>query len=202
MAACRRGVRSRGSLRLPAHLAAAGRCRGGRHHQGHGAGSRPAAHACPHPEPLAQRIGRVFVSATTWARLVRERGWRRPRNRVHPEKPTIGVRATRPNEFWHIDVTILKLLDGSKAYIHAVIDNYSRKILAWTVADRLDPATTCQVLAAAGRHVQRRGTEPGAAVHDTARPTLVADSGVENVKVSSTPPWCTNVCSGSWRWSR
>ncbi len=29
---------------------------------------------------LAQRIGRVFASATTWRRLVRERGWRRPPN--------------------------------------------------------------------------------------------------------------------------
>jgi hypothetical protein len=32
----------------------------------------------------AQRIGRVFASVTTWARLVRERGWRRLRTRVYP----------------------------------------------------------------------------------------------------------------------
>jgi transposase-like protein len=38
------------------------------------------------------------------------------------------VRAARPNEAWHIDVTILKLLDGTKAYLHAAIDNYSRKV--------------------------------------------------------------------------
>ena len=30
----------------------------------------------------AQRLGRVFVSAGTWLRLIRERGWRRPRTRV------------------------------------------------------------------------------------------------------------------------
>jgi hypothetical protein len=29
-------------------------------------------------------------------------------------------------------VTIIRLLDGTKAYVHAVIDNFSRKILAWT----------------------------------------------------------------------
>jgi hypothetical protein len=75
----------------------------------------------------AQRIGRVFASVTTWARLVRERGWRRLRARVYPPRPTEGVRATRPNELWHIDVTVLKLLDGTRAYLHAVIvDNYSR----------------------------------------------------------------------------
>src|SRR5664279_2360640 len=87
----------------------------------------------------AQRLGKVFASASTWARLVRDRGWRRPRLRVHPAKPTVGVRATRPNEIWHIDVSILKLLDGTKAYIHAIIDNFSRKILAWAVGARLDP---------------------------------------------------------------
>ena len=125
---------------------------------------------------FAQRAGKVFVSVTTWARLVREHGWRRPRTRVHPAKPTLGVRASRPNEYWHIDVTILKLLDGTKTFIHAVIDNYSRKILAWTLASRLDPATTCQVLVAAGQHLAEKEREPADAC-----PTVVADSGVENV---------------------
>ncbi len=53
---------------------------------------------------LAQRLGRVFASPSTWYRLVRRHGWRRPRARVHPEKPTIGIRASKPNEIWHIDV--------------------------------------------------------------------------------------------------
>ena len=46
----------------------------------------------------AQRIGKVFASLSTCSKLVRERGWRRPRTRVYPAKPKIGVRATRPNE--------------------------------------------------------------------------------------------------------
>jgi hypothetical protein len=63
-----------------------------------------------------------------------------------------------------------KLLDGTKVYLHAVLDNYSRKILAWTVADRFDPSSTCQVLLAAGKHLVIAG-----------RPLLYADSGIENV---------------------
>src|ERR1022692_723924 len=101
----------------------------------------------------AQRVGRVFASATTWARLIRERGWRRPRFRVHAAKPTVGIRASAPNETWHIDVSVLKLLDGTKAYIHAIIDNFSRKILAWTIGARLDPSATCRVLVEAGQHL-------------------------------------------------
>jgi transposase InsO family protein len=116
----------------------------------------------------AQRAGTVFASATTWGRLVRERGWRRPRRRVHPPKPTIGVRATRPNEYWHVDVTVIRLLTGVKVYLHAVIDNFSRRILAWRVADRLDPTTTCAVLLEAAKDLG-------------GVPTVVADSGSENV---------------------
>ena len=118
----------------------------------------------------AQRLGKVFASVTTWAKLVREHGWRRPRHRLHPPKPTVGVRATQPNEAWHVDTTVIKLLDGTRAYIHAAIDNFSRKILAWTVAVRLEPTSTCQVLLAASKHLVSAG-----------RPLLYTDSGIENV---------------------
>jgi len=87
---------------------------------------------------LAQRMGRVFASATTWSRLVREHGWRRPRIRVHPSKPKVGIRAERPNEIWHIDTTVIRLVDGTKAYLHAVIDNFSRRILSWRIGGSFD----------------------------------------------------------------
>jgi transposase InsO family protein len=116
----------------------------------------------------AQRAGHVFASATTWAKLVQQRGWRRPRRRVYPEKPKPGIRATYPNEYWHIDVTVIRLLDDTKRYLHAVIDNFSRRILSWRLSERLDPTTACEILKDAGKNLQRT-------------PTVVADSGVENV---------------------
>ena len=96
--------------------------------------------------------------------------WRRPRTRVHPSKPKVGIRASKPNQVWHIDATVIRLLDGTRAYRHAVIENFSRKILAWTVSERLEPANTVSVLLDASRHV--------APSEDT--PTLIADGGVEN----------------------
>jgi len=118
---------------------------------------------------LAQRAGRVFASASTWYRLVRDRGWRRPRARVHPARPTEGIRATKPNDVWHVDTTILRLLDGTRAYLHAVIDNFSRRILAWRLAERFEPANAVAVLLEAGRAAGHEGV-----------PTVVADKGVEN----------------------
>ena len=108
------------------------------------------------------------MSATTWAKLVRQRGWRRPRYRVYPEKPKTGIRATHPNEYWHIDVTVVRLLDDTQCYLHAVIDNFSRRILSWRLSERLDPTTTCEILKEAGKNLGLT-------------PTVVADSGVENV---------------------
>jgi hypothetical protein len=46
---------------------------------------------------LAQRLGRVLASPSTWFRLVRERGWRRPRLRIHPKGPKVGIRAEKPD---------------------------------------------------------------------------------------------------------
>jgi transposase InsO family protein len=90
--------------------------------------------------------------------------------RLYPPKPKVGVRASAPDEAWHVDASILKLLDGSKAYLHAVIDNFSRRILAWTIADHLDPMNTCFVLVRAASNIEA--------------PTQAAvymDSGVENI---------------------
>ena len=119
----------------------------------------------------AQRIGEVFASPSTWYSLAKKSGWRRPRNRVYPAKPKIGIRARAPGERLHLDVTIIKLLDGSRAYLHAIIDNYSRRILSWTLEDRLGSGATCRVLREVARQV--------VAISEDS--TVVVDSGSENV---------------------
>ena len=54
------------------------------------------------------------------------------------------------------------------AYLHAVIDNFSRRILSWHLSERLDPSTTCEILKQAGKNLGLT-------------PTVIADCGVENV---------------------
>src|SRR5215472_12200134 len=120
---------------------------------------------------LAQRLGKVWASPSTWYHLVRKFGWRRPGLRVHPAKQKVGLRTTHSNEMWHIDTTVIRLLDGTRAYLHAVIDNFSRRILAWRVADTFAPANRVTVLLDASRAAASSGTVP----------VLLADEGVENV---------------------
>jgi len=121
--------------------------------------------------PHAQRIGKVFASPSTWYVMARKAGWRRAGNRVYPAKPKVGIRASAPNELLHLDVTTIRLLDGTRTYLHAVIDNDSRRIMSWALEDRLGSGATCRVLREAASQI-------GA---DFAASTVVADSGSENV---------------------
>jgi putative transposase len=68
-------------------------------------------------------------------------------------------------------MTIIKLLDGTRTCLHAAIDNFSRRILARKLALHLEPNTTCQLLAEAGKHLPA-GSDAT---------SVVADSGIENV---------------------
>ena len=122
---------------------------------------------------LAQRMGKVFASASTWCRYVRQRGWRRPRGRVHPNKPTHGIRATAPNGLWHVDTSVLRLLDGSRIYLRAVIDNFSRRILAWSLTSKLEPLGTAPLL------VKAMEATTGSSDNSAAQ-SLMVDGGVEN----------------------
>jgi hypothetical protein len=120
---------------------------------------------------LAKRLGKIWASPSTWYHLVRKLGCRRPRLRVHPAKPKVGLRTTRADEMWHIDTTVIRLLDGTRAYRHAVIGNFSRRILAWRVAEKFAPVNSVIVLVEA-----RRGATPSETT-----PVVLADAGVENV---------------------
>jgi transposase InsO family protein len=59
-------------------------------------------------------------------------------------------------------VTIIKLIDGTRTYLHTVIDDFSRRILAWKLAPGLVPGTTCAVLTEAAEQLpELDGPRPG-----------------------------------------
>ena len=59
-----------------------------------------------------------------------------PQHRVYPYRLR-GVVVTRPNHVWSTDITYLRLARGF-VYLVAVIDWYSRKVLAWRLSNTLD----------------------------------------------------------------
>ena len=63
---------------------------------------------------------------------------------------------------------MIRLLDGTRTYLHAVIDNFSRRILAWKVSGTFDPSTTAELLLRAANGLADQ------------KPNLLVDGGVEN----------------------
>ncbi|NOS87747.1 MAG: DDE-type integrase/transposase/recombinase, partial [Methylococcaceae bacterium] len=48
-----------------------------------------------------------------------------------------GVEVVRPNQVWSTDITYIRLRPGF-VYLVAVIDWYSRKVLAWRLSNTMD----------------------------------------------------------------
>jgi transposase InsO family protein len=66
---------------------------------------------------------------------------------------------------------VIRLLDGTRAYLHAVIDNFSRRILAWKVSERFGAGNTVSILHEAAKSLFPSDDPP----------TVLTDAGVENV---------------------
>ena len=62
---------------------------------------------------------------------------------------------TKPNQVWVGDLTYLRVGNGWR-YLAIVMDQYSRRILAWTLTRRRIAAVTCAVLARAAHAARRR----------------------------------------------
>ena len=79
-----------------------------------------------------------------------------------------GTRRTGPDETWHIDTTVIRLLDGTRAYLHAVsttsLDGFWRG--AWLTRSHRSTAWPCWL-------------RPVGARRASGIPVVLADAGVE-----------------------
>jgi len=61
---------------------------------------------------------------------------RHPEHKIYPYLLR-GVAVTRPNQVWSTDVSYIRLARGF-AYLVAIIDWYSRKVLSWRLSNSMD----------------------------------------------------------------
>lgn len=73
-----------------------------------------------------------------------------PRHKVYPYMLR-GVAVTRPNQVWSTDLTYIRLARGF-AYLVAIIDWYSRRVLAWRISNSMDASFCVDCLEDALRH--------------------------------------------------
>jgi len=125
---------------------------------------------------LTRRIDEIhlefpFYGSRTIARELRERGYRANRKRVqrlmrlmglesvapkpntskpneeHPVYPYLlrGLTISRPNQVWAADITYIPLARGS-AYLVAIMDWHSRRVLSWRLSNTLDASFCIEAL--------------------------------------------------------
>ena len=88
------------------------------------------------------KVGRKHV-ATLMKRMGVEALYRKPRTtQRHPHHPVYpyllrGLTIDRPNQVWAMDITYIPMARGF-VYLAAVLDWYSRKVLAWRVSITMD----------------------------------------------------------------
>ena len=95
---------------------------------------------------FAKRNGLLYCTYSTWRKYIDQYGWKRVRKRRMKKIEREGIRAKRPNEIWHMDVSYFILPNGKKCFIQAIIDNFSRYVLAWQVMDSYDGSKTAELL--------------------------------------------------------
>jgi len=83
------------------------------------------------------RNGTLPLSLNTWYKYAKRLGIEMLRPKDRRKKQVVGIRAERPNQIWHADITRFVTLDNVVHYIYLVVDNFSRKILSWKVANKV-----------------------------------------------------------------
>ncbi|MDP1727201.1 MAG: DDE-type integrase/transposase/recombinase [Bacteroidota bacterium] len=112
--------------------------------------------------------GRLHISRSTF---YKHASFILPDNiRGKGKKPSYSpLRASYVNEYWHMDLSYFTTKNGNRSYIYAIIDNFSRKIIAWDCKTYISKKVVGEVICKALQTVS---------IHKL---NLVSDGGSENI---------------------
>jgi len=120
---------------------------------------------------FAFRNSLVVCSRDTWFKYITMYELNRIVRKGKKNLFKIGVRAKHTNEVWHLDLTVIQLLDGKKIYLQAVIDNFSRYIIDWDLHESKCAKNTRELILRSKTKLRE----------DTFQTNVYMDSGGENI---------------------
>ena len=115
----------------------------------------------------------VKAHPNTWYKYARLMKIKRRNIRKFKRRYEEGIRADKPNQMWHADVTEIKTADGNIAYIYLVIDNFSRYITSWRVSDKICAKTRLETFK---ETIENAELNPRQRI----KAELIVDGGTEN----------------------
>ena len=116
--------------------------------------------------------GHFSVSESTVFRVLKKQGWIKPREmKTFPAGPEYTIKTKRINQQWQTDATYLLVKNWGWYYLISVLDDFSRRILAWKLQPCMDAGAFSEVLEMACEAVGL------SVIPDCKRPRLVSDRG-------------------------
>lgn len=124
--------------------------------------------------------GVVAVSPTTVFRILRDNGLLNRFPRPSPTKKGSGFEQPLvPNEHWHIDISYLNIC-GTFYYFCSILDGYSRKIIAWEIAQAMTEAQVEIII----ERAKEQYPEARARIISDNGPQFIARDFKEYIKIS------------------
>ncbi|MFB3141799.1 MAG: IS3 family transposase [Acidobacteriota bacterium] len=120
---------------------------------------------------LADSCG-FTASESTIYRLLKNRGWVKPRQlKTFPASDEYAHKTSHVNQQWQTDASYLLVKNWGWYYLISVLDDYSRKILAWKLQSTMDAGAFSDVVELACEAAEMNS------VPIRSRPRLVTDRG-------------------------
>jgi transposase InsO family protein len=114
----------------------------------------------------------ISIGKSTWYKYAAILNVKRLKPKSAKVKTT-GIRASKPNELWHADVTYFYTPERMKLYVYTVVDNFSRFPLCVKVSEKLSGAFRAETF----REALRKAVEINPGIENL---KLMTDGGAEN----------------------
>lgn len=148
-----------------------------------------------------QRLMRVMGIIAIYPKPKTTKPGKGPEHKVFPYLLR-GVEVTRPNQVWATDITYLPMARGF-AYLVAIMDVYSRRILSWRLSNTMDTRFCVDALEEA---MERFGkpeifnSDQGSQFTSNAFTSVLLDAGIK-VSMNGRGSWRDNVFAERFWWT-